>query len=31
MCPECNESHQAHRICWACGMYRGRTVIELED
>ncbi|MDE2967258.1 MAG: 50S ribosomal protein L32 [Chloroflexota bacterium] len=31
VCAECNETHQAHRICWACGMYRGRSVIELED
>ncbi|MCP4674084.1 MAG: 50S ribosomal protein L32 [Deltaproteobacteria bacterium] len=30
-CPECGAPLQPHRACPACGMYRGRQVIEIAD
>ncbi len=30
-CPNCGEMKQYHRVCPACGDYRGREVIEMED
>ncbi len=30
-CPQCGEPKQPHRICGACGFYRGRTVIETDE
>lgn len=29
-CPNCGEYKLAHRACTACGMYKGRTVINVE-
>ena len=26
-CPKCGEPRQAHRVCPACGSYRGRQVL----
>ncbi|MBT3218688.1 MAG: 50S ribosomal protein L32 [Proteobacteria bacterium] len=28
-CPECGEVKQRHRICEACGHYRGRKVVNI--
>jgi large subunit ribosomal protein L32 len=28
LCTNCGESKQPHRVCKACGQYRGREVIE---
>ena len=30
-CPQCNAPKAPHRVCSACGSYRGRTVIETEE
>ena len=30
-CPQCTALHQAHHICWQCGSYRGRQVLEVEE
>jgi large subunit ribosomal protein L32 len=30
-CPNCGEMKQYHRVCPACGDYRGREVIQMED
>lgn len=30
-CPKCNEQRLPHRICPACGHYRDRLVLELEE
>jgi len=27
ICPNCSKMMQAHRVCKACGMYRGRQII----
>ena len=29
-CPHCHRPMMAHRVCPACGYYRGRDVLELE-
>ncbi|MGZ4032657.1 MAG: 50S ribosomal protein L32 [Tumebacillaceae bacterium] len=29
-CPQCHEMKLAHRVCKACGSYKGRTVVEAE-
>lgn len=29
-CPKCGAFHQPHRVCPACGFYRGRQVITVE-
>lgn len=26
-CPNCQASHQPHRVCPACGYYKGRQVL----
>ncbi len=30
-CPECGEPKMPHLLCGGCGVYKGRTVIRLED
>ena len=30
VCPQCGEYSMPHRVCRACGHYRGREVIEVE-
>jgi len=30
ICPECGAIKQPHRVCLACGTYKGRKVIEVE-
>ena len=30
-CPNCGEPKLPHRICPACGFYRGEAVIEMEE
>ena len=30
-CESCGEMKQYHRVCPACGHYRGREVIEMEE
>ncbi|MBM9535757.1 50S ribosomal protein L32 [Desulfobulbus alkaliphilus] len=30
-CPECGEPKMSHRLCGGCGMYRGRSVVQLEE
>ncbi|MGQ9662340.1 MAG: 50S ribosomal protein L32 [Kiritimatiellia bacterium] len=29
-CPKCGEFYRPHRVCPACGYYRGRQVITVE-
>ncbi len=29
-CPDCGEPQQSHRICPACGYYKGRQVVSVE-
>jgi len=29
-CPNCGANQQAHRVCNACGMYKGRKVLTVE-
>ncbi len=29
-CPNCGAAQQSHRVCPACGMYRGRKVLTVE-
>ena len=29
LCPECGELKLRHRLCEACGMYRGKQIIEV--
>jgi large subunit ribosomal protein L32 len=29
-CPNCGAAQQSHRVCPACGMYRGRKVLTIE-
>ena len=31
ICPNCGEPKLPHRVCKACGTYRGREVIEGSD
>jgi len=28
-CPNCGERHLPHRVCPACGFYRGRQVVSV--
>ena len=28
-CPNCGERHLSHRVCPACGYYRGRQVVSV--
>lgn len=30
-CPQCGAPKVPHRICGACGSYKGRTVIETDE
>ena len=30
-CPSCGASQQTHRVCPACGMYKGRKVLTVEE
>lgn len=30
-CPNCNQYKRPHRLCTACGYYKGKQVIEVED
>jgi large subunit ribosomal protein L32 len=30
-CPECGEMRRPHRVCPACGMYRGRQVLVVAE
>ncbi len=30
-CPNCGAAKLPHRVCAACGYYRGRQVIEVKD
>ena len=30
-CPNCGELKLRHRVCEACGSYRGRQVIEIRE
>ncbi|MCL2228373.1 MAG: 50S ribosomal protein L32 [Firmicutes bacterium] len=29
-CPHCHEQKQPHRVCKACGYYKGAKVLEVE-
>ncbi|NCD32888.1 MAG: 50S ribosomal protein L32 [Spartobacteria bacterium] len=29
-CPECGAPRQPHRVCTACGMYKGRQVLTVD-
>lgn len=29
-CPNCGADQEAHRVCKACGMYKGRQVLTVE-
>lgn len=30
LCPDCGEMKRAHRMCKACGRYRGRQIIAVK-
>ncbi len=30
-CPQCQEPKQPHRVCAACGTYKGKEVIATQD
>jgi large subunit ribosomal protein L32 len=30
-CPECGGAQQPHRVCAACGQYRGKQVLTVES
>ncbi len=30
-CPECGAPHRPHRVCAACGYYRGRQVLTVKS
>lgn len=30
-CPKCLEPKEPHRVCRACGTYKGRSVIAVEE
>jgi large subunit ribosomal protein L32 len=30
-CPNCNEPKEPHRVCRACGMYKGREVLRIDE
>jgi large subunit ribosomal protein L32 len=31
LCPECQEPKLPHRVCMSCGMYNGKTVLEVVE
>lgn len=31
LCPQCNEPKLPHRVCLACGTYKGKTVLEVKE
>ena len=31
LCKECGEMHVTHRVCMACGYYKGRPVIQIKQ
>ena len=31
VCKTCGELHVAHRVCTACGYYKGRPVIQIKQ
>ncbi len=30
-CPQCSAPKLPHRVCGACGTYKGRTIIETDE
>lgn len=30
-CPQCQELKMPHRVCPACGYYKGREILEIEQ
>jgi large subunit ribosomal protein L32 len=30
-CPQCGAPKAPHRVCAACGSYKGRTILEIDD
>ena len=30
-CSQCGETKIAHHVCRACGVYKGRTIVEIEE
>ncbi len=30
-CPQCNEAKLPHRVCYHCGTYNGKQVLEVEE
>ncbi|MAI25987.1 MAG: 50S ribosomal protein L32 [Spirochaeta sp.] len=30
-CPQCGAPKRPHRVCAACGSYKGRTIIETDE
>ena len=30
-CPQCGEPRESHRVCNACGHYRGRRIFEVAE
>ena len=30
-CPNCGQPKMPHRVCEACGYYKGREIIEVEE
>jgi large subunit ribosomal protein L32 len=31
LCPECQEPKLPHRVCMSCGVYNGKTVLEVVE
>lgn len=31
ICPNCNASHERHKVCLECGMYRGKQILEIKQ
>ncbi len=31
LCPQCSEPKLPHRVCLNCGMYKGKTVLEVKE
>lgn len=30
-CPQCGETKVSHHVCYSCGTYKGRTIIEIKE